>query len=63
MIAIGRNCAFASLEGGEEGVLLKGFDTVGEVLFDLAVNPMKASCGMQGSERKFRCAGNSAALH
>lgn len=45
--------AFASLEGGEERVRLKGFGPSDQVLFDLAVNPMTTSCGVQGSERMF----------
>lgn len=45
--------AFASLEGGEHRVHLKGFGPEQEELFDLAVNPMTISCGVQGSERMF----------
>ena len=45
--------AFASLEGGEERVRLKGLSEGGEVLFDLAVNPMTPSCGPSGNDRMF----------
>ncbi|NBJ10932.1 hypothetical protein [Microvirga arsenatis] len=45
--------AFASLEGGEERVRVKGVDEAGAVLFDLAVNPMTVSCGIAGSDRMF----------
>jgi hypothetical protein len=45
--------AFASLEGGEERVRLKGLGEGDEVLFDLAVNPMTASCGTRGNDRMF----------
>src|SRR5687768_257023 len=37
--------AFASGEGGEERVRLKGLGEGDEVLFDLAVNPLEPSCG------------------
>lgn len=45
--------AFASLEGGEERVRLKGLAENEEILFDLAVNPMTPSCGPRGSDRMF----------
>ncbi|MCZ7659306.1 MAG: hypothetical protein M5U07_16270 [Xanthobacteraceae bacterium] len=45
--------AFASIEGGEERVRLKGLGEAGAVLFDLAVNPLRPSCGTVGSERMF----------
>jgi hypothetical protein len=45
--------AFASLEGGEDRVRLKGLGENQEVLFDLAVNPLTPSCGVVGSERMF----------
>lgn len=45
--------AFASIDGGEDRVRIKGMDNVGNVLFDLAVNPMTPSCGTTGSHRMF----------
>jgi len=45
--------AFASKDGGEERVRLKGVDIKGKFLFDLAVNPMTASCGQPGNARMF----------
>ncbi|OWK22199.1 hypothetical protein AJ88_15805 [Mesorhizobium amorphae CCBAU 01583] len=45
--------AFASKDGGEDRAHLKGFDENEKVLFDLAVNPMTASCGVQGKDRMF----------
>lgn len=45
--------AFASIDGGEERVRLKGFDEEHTALFDLAVNPMTASCGKSGTDHMF----------
>jgi hypothetical protein len=45
--------AFASIEGGEDRVRLKGLDENGQELFDLAVNPMTPSCGTPGESRMF----------
>ncbi|TIS45797.1 hypothetical protein [Mesorhizobium sp.] len=45
--------AFASKDGGEDRVRLKGIDDKQQVLFDLAVNPMTASCGTPGSDVMF----------
>lgn len=45
--------AFTSIEGGEDRVRIKGLDEDGEVLFDLAVNPMTPSCGNTGTSRMF----------
>jgi hypothetical protein len=36
--------AFKSVEGGEERLRIKGFDNMGQILFDEAVNPMRNSC-------------------
>jgi len=44
--------AFAS-EGGDERVRLKGFDSAGNVLFDLPADPMKNSCAVETNERMF----------
>jgi len=45
--------AFASLEGGEPRVRLKGLSASEAELFDLAVNPLKPSCGPVGPEQMF----------
>ena len=45
--------AFAPLEGGEDRVHVKGFGTGKSALFDLAVNPLRISCGDVGSELTF----------
>ncbi|MBD9628019.1 hypothetical protein IB279_34270 [Ensifer sp. ENS06] len=45
--------AFASKDGGEDRVRLKGIDDKLQVLFDLAVNPMTASCGTLGNDVMF----------
>ncbi|MFJ2689425.1 hypothetical protein [Pseudomonas sp. NPDC087336] len=45
--------AFASIKGGEDRVRIRGLDEDGEVLFDLAVNPMTPSCGNTGTSRMF----------
>jgi hypothetical protein len=45
--------AFASLEGGDDRVHLKGLGENEEILFDLAVNPMTPSCGIRGRDRMF----------
>lgn len=45
--------AFASLEGGEERVRLRGLDAAGNALFDLAVNALVPSCGVVGDKRSF----------
>lgn len=45
--------AFASKEGGDDRVRLKGIDDKQKVVFDLAVNPMTASCGTPGNSRMF----------
>jgi hypothetical protein len=45
--------AFASKEGGEQRVRLRGFNATGSTLFDLAVNPLTPSCAPPTSERMF----------
>jgi len=45
--------AFAPLEGGEDRVHVKGFGTGKSALFDLAVNPLRISCGNAGNELMF----------
>lgn len=45
--------AFASIEGGEQRVRLKGLGEGADVLFDLAVNPLRPSCGIPGSDLMF----------
>lgn len=45
--------AFSSLDGGEQRVLLKGLAEDQSMIFELAVNPLKPSCGVTGSEFMF----------
>ncbi|MDH0737326.1 hypothetical protein [Achromobacter spanius] len=45
--------AFASIEGGEPRVRLKGIDARQTVLFDVLVNPMTPSCGPVGPDHLF----------
>ena len=45
--------AFAPLEGGDDRVRVMGFGTGKSPLFDLAVNPLRISCGDAGNELMF----------
>ena len=45
--------AFTPLEGGEDRVHVKGFGAGKSALFDLAVNPLRISCGDGGNELMF----------
>ena len=45
--------AFASLEGGEPRVRLRGLDAMQTVIFDIAVTPMTPSCGPTGPDFMF----------
>jgi hypothetical protein len=47
------NLAFESLAGSEDRVRLKGVDEQEKVLFDLAVNPLRPSCGPVGTTVMF----------